>query len=88
MTGGFQMREKRWQLAADWLRPGFPASTCVSIALVGVHGQVGEVRAGALVMRSGHDEMHQAFGFADGGDSLAVGHSRHELFIHLPGKDG
>lgn len=74
---------------SHWLAASrLPASTRVSVALVRVHGQVGEVRAGALVVRSGHDEMHQAFGFADGGDGLAVGHSRHELFIHLPGKDG
>lgn len=63
------------------------AVTRVSVALVRVHWQVGEIRAGALVKRSGHDEMHQAFGFADGVNSLAVGHPRHQLFIHLREKD-
>lgn len=66
------MVTSHWQ-AASWL----PTGTRVSVALVRVHGQVGEVRAGVLVQRSGHNEMHQAFGFADGGDGLAVGHSRH-----------
>lgn len=37
--------------AASW----FPAGTCVSVALVRVHGQVGEVRAGVLVQWSGHN---------------------------------
>lgn len=53
------------------------ACTCVSIALVRVNGQIGQVCVGVLVRRSGHYKMYQAFSFTDGGDSFGVGHSRH-----------
>lgn len=36
-----------------------------------------------LVGRSGHDEMHRAFSFTDGGDGFGVGHAGHEFLIHL-----
>lgn len=60
-----------------------PPCTCVSIALVRVDWQIGQVGAGVLVRGPGHDEVHQAFGFTDGGDGFGVRHARHQLFIHL-----
>lgn len=51
--------------------------TCVSIALVRVDGQIGEVSVWVLVWWSGHYEMYQAFSFTDGGNSFGVGHSCH-----------
>lgn len=53
------------------------ACTCVSIALVRVDGQVGQVCVWVLVWRSGHYKMHQAFSFTDSGDSFGVGHTCH-----------
>lgn len=59
------------------------ACTCVSVVLVGVHGQIGQVSVWVLVWRSGHYEMYQAFSFTDGGNSFGVGHSRHYFVIYL-----
>lgn len=57
--------------------------TSISIALVGVDGQRGQVCVWVLVWWSGYNKMHQAFSFTDGGDSFGMGHTCHQLFIHL-----
>lgn len=51
--------------------------THVSIALVGVDGQIAQVHVRALLWWPGHNKMDQTSSFTYGGDSLGVGHTCH-----------
>lgn len=57
--------------------------TCVSVAPVSVHRQIGQVCVWVLVWWSGHYKMNQTSCFADCGDSFGVRHTCHYFIIDL-----